>query len=523
MKKLIVLTSFFAVFIISNGQFSTSIDSIRKEFHSLSHRADGIIQPYDSLINYRNQLQNQLETEINIYKDYETAFHDKMVYLSINGDRQQRKEINDFRNLELEKEELQNEILFTIRDFNNWNNRQSEIVNGYYNNHIVDEKNKIKAVDEGLTKYIQKINSLKKKAEAAIKEYKKCRKECTDHCECDIFYSDYQKHVSLAEKYMSTYRDILEERKKLKITRQNEYNDYMNIYINYYTTYQDKKIVMNENLLKLQNEIRRTESKLMKMKPLVHQTILQEMEKDILRYNQKSIHMIRQIDSIIKAEFGSLTFYNHLKDMQRMADIMVTTLNPEMNFLSLLDIIAGYDENKIPENSDGKSLKEISFLYGDILDQLKTAIRSYDAIPYFVLNAYPQYSNEVVDENLDIIDDKLAFSDEPLEFRTRKFLKVSELDLSNTNFSLDLIFKGHENIERLDLSNTSVSSIKYLIDTNIKWLDLSNTEIDTQDLEYLKRMKQLEYLDLSNTGLNKKDIHNVCYHLKVKRKNCKAD
>ena len=202
---------------------------------------------------------------------------------------------------------------------------------------------------------------------------------------------------------------------------------------------------------------------------------------------------------------------------------MVTTLNPEMNFLSVLDIIAAYDDNEIPENSDGKKLKDISLQYGDILDQLKTAIRSYDAIPYFVLNAYPQYANEIVNKNLDIIDDKLAFTDEPLEFRTRQFLNISELDLSNTNFSLDLIFKGHKNIERLDLSNTEVSSIKYLTDTNIRWLDLSNTKIDREDLEYLKRMKNIEYLDLSDTGLNRKDIHNVCYHLKVKRRNCKAD
>ncbi len=523
MKKITVLTNFIMLFFVSNGQFSTSIESIRQEFHSLSSRADLIIQPYDSLIHLRNQLEIRLNNEIAIYKDCETAFHDKLLYLIDNGDRRNRKEISAFRNLELEKEELQNEIVFTILEFNNWNTSQSDILSDYYNSRVINEKEKIKTINDELIKYVQKINSLQKKAEATINEYEKCRKECKEQCECEIHYADYQKQISLAEKYMSKYHEVLEDRKEIKNTEQSEYDDYMIMYKDYYSSYQDRRIVMNENIKNIQDEIRRIESGMLRLKPRVHRIVLQEMERDILNYNQKTLDEIRKINEKINTEFGSLTFYNHLKDMQRMADIMVTTLNPEMNFLSVLDIIAGYDDNEIPENSDGKKLKDISLQYGDILDQLKTAIRSYDAIPYFVLNAYPQYSNEVVDKNLDIIDNKLAFTDEPLEFRTRQFLNISELDLSNTNFSLDLIFKGHKNIERLDLSNTEVSSIKYLTDTNIRWLDLSNTKIGREDLEYLKRMKNIEYLDLSDTGLNRKDIHNVCYHLRVKRRNCKTD
>jgi Leucine-rich repeat (LRR) protein len=160
--------------------------------------------------------------------------------------------------------------------------------------------------------------------------------------------------------------------------------------------------------------------------------------------------------------------------------------------------------------------------YTLVLEDLKTAIANYDAIPYFCLNAYPQYSNDVVDENLEIINMKLDFQSENLEVRTEKFLEVSELDLSNTDFSLDLIFKGHENLEKLNLSNTQISSLKYLAETNIRWLDLSNTEIDRNDLEYLKYMENIEYLNLSNTGVRKKDIYDLCYHLKVKRKNCIA-
>jgi len=523
MKKLAILTSFCAVFFISNGQFSNTIESIRKEFHSLSHRADRIIQPYDSMINYRNQLQNKLNNEMKIYKDCETAFHDKMLELAIRGERKHREEINDFRNLELKMEDLQNDIIFSILVFNNWNSRQSDIINEFYYKKVLPEIEEIKSLNNEVIKYIQKIISLQKKAERTIKEYEKCCKDCNEGGKCEVFYSDYIKQISLTEKYMSKYREILDKKKDLKTTKMDQYHEYIDLYEDYYTTYRSKKLEMNKSIMNFRNEIRRIEPELLKLKSRVREIVLQEMEMDMFDFNQKTHNRIREIDNKIKREFGSLIFYNHLKDMQRIADIMVTTLNPEMNFLSLLDIIVAYDDSEIPENSDGKRLKEISLRYGDILDQLKTAIRSYDAIPYFVLNAYPQYSNEVVDENLNIIDNKLAFSDEPLEYRTRKFLNVSELDLSNTNFSLDLIFKGHKNIQKLDLSNTAVSSIKSLSNTNIKWLDLSNTNIDREDLEYLKRMNQLEYLDLSNTGLNKKDIYNVCYHLKVKRKNCKTE
>ena len=270
MKTFTVLTYFLMVFFVSNGQFSTSIDSIRKEFHSLSSRADLIIHPYDSLIHLKNQLEIGLNNEIAIYKDCETAFYDKMIYLSSHGNRQDRKEINAFRNLGLEKEELQNEIVFTILEFNNWNARQSGILSRYYHSRVIDGKEKIETINDELTKYVKKINSLQKKAEETINEYEKCRKQCKDQCECDIHYADYQKHISLAEKYMSKYHEVLGSRKEIKNIKQNDYDDYMKMYREYYSSYRNRRAVMNENINNIQEEIRRIESELLRLKPGVH-------------------------------------------------------------------------------------------------------------------------------------------------------------------------------------------------------------------------------------------------------------
>ncbi len=523
MKRVIYILSFLIPFSISNAQFSTSIESIRKEFHALSLEADRIIHPYDSLISRRNELKMKLNYEIQIYKECETAFQDKMRDLGVRGDRHQKKLILHFRNMELKKEEMENSIVFAILAFNHWNTTESGRVRSFYESYADMEKEKLRALNQELIKYVNKIHKLQNEADKAFVSYDSCRRNCRTACDCDELYVKYEKSSGLAEKYMIKYCSILDQQKAHNYRKQEKHLQYRESYDNYFAAYKEKKSEVAQQTERLQSAIKEIDGEIRNLADTVYKQVYAAMEKDIMDYNRETVNEIREINNLIVREFGSITFYNHLKDMQRLADIMVTTLNPEMNFISVLDIIAGYDKNQLPEEGDGEKLRNISLRYGDILDKLKTAIRSYDAIPYFCLNAYPQYSNEVVDENLDIIDTKLALTDASLESRTRKFLNVSELDLSDTNFSLDLVFKGHDNIEKLDLSNTPVSSVKYLSGTNIRWLDLSNTNLERSDLEYIKRMKNIEYLDLSNTGLKKKDIHDVCFHLKVKRRNCKTE
>ncbi|MFW5821072.1 MAG: hypothetical protein ACOCWA_07270, partial [Bacteroidota bacterium] len=407
MKKLIIIFCLLSVISISRAQFSNSIEVIREEFHVLSQEADKILHPYDSLINLRNQLNKNLLFEIEIHRLCETAFDDKMLALENRGDRIQKKEISGFIELELQRAELENEIAFTFFSFNSWNKNMISGLRNYYENYVQSEKKEIYRLDEDLSGYIIKINGLQNSADLSLKSYDSCRLNCKAKCNCNDYFLSYRKYMDLSQKYMDKYRVLLETRIEHSSSRTQYYREYRAKYDRYYTEYAQKRQNMEKRVEDIQKKINLIEPQLIKRKRLVYDIVYTAMEEDMMKYNKDIILQIEKIDEKIKNEFSSLEFYNSIKDMRRMADIMVTTLNPEMNFLSFLDQIASFDDLELKKNSDGRKLREISLQYADVLDKLKTAIRDYDAIPYFVLNAYPQYANEVVDENLDILDNRL--------------------------------------------------------------------------------------------------------------------
>ncbi|MGC9341226.1 MAG: hypothetical protein ACP5E3_00850 [Bacteroidales bacterium] len=508
--------------LILQAQSVKSIYTIRSEFNTLSEEYNDILQPYDSLISQRSLLYNYIDNEINIYKACPTAYSDKIEYLEKKGDRKERALISEYRSLEFEKDNLENQLILNIRSFNNWNSLASLEAKQSYDKYIRPEIEQQQIVKQELLNYIKKIDHLQKDAELLLEKYDSCRMHSETIHGCEEILDAHGKKYQLAEAYMEKYKELLAEKEEINTLKKEGYINYRECYGNYYENYLTQKSTLNDKNTIINSEIDKIKNQLSHLEPEVRKIVLNALEADIKSILKKELASLNDIDQKIENEFGSFDYYYKLKELQRVGEIMVATLNPEINYKRIVDQLKKDQADNSRRNPGSEKALSIAMKYTLVLEDLKTAIANYDAIPYFCLNAYPQYSNDVVDENLEIINMKLDFQSENLEVRTEKFLEVSELDLSNTEFSLDLIFKGHQNLEKLNLSNTQISSLKYLAETNIRWLDLSNTEIDRNDLEYLKYMDNIEYLNLSNTGVKKKDIYDLCYHLKVKRKNCIA-
>ena len=497
-----------------------NIETLKKQLHELQSHNTQILGKYDSLIRIQSQLKSFLENELKIYQACETAYMDKLHFLEQGGDFYQKRIMDEFNILQLEHDGLESRIVLNIRDFNYWNELSAVEVKTYYEVYVVPEMEKIEINHNELLKYVEKIEELQKAATANLGSYDSCRLSCLINCDCERYMDNYQQQIHLAETYMMSYTQLLNQQDELNTVKEGKYNEYKRYYDTYYQEYQgrQKKLgIENQEIKEKQNKI---SDKLRELDGKVHAMITNEMEKDIKSYYQKEYKELQNLDEIIAKGIGNPQLYYDLKEIQRTSEIMIRTLNPEIDVDKIVSKINSY-ENRDPDNhSDYARIKYISLQYSEILHNLKTVIAGYDSIPYFCMKAYPHYSDPIVDKNLEILDQRMNFSSESLEARTTKFLGISELDLSNSVFSLDLLFQGHPNIQKLNLSNTKISSIKHLTGSNIKWLDLSNTFITEEDLNYIRTMENLEYLNLSSTELKKKDIHDLCYYLKVKRRNC---
>lgn len=520
-RNCIAIAVFLSMTFTVESQTVKSIHEIRSEFDYISYRYNHLLDHYDSLINLSNNLEKNIEGEIEIYQSCPTAYTDKLNFVEKKGDRGQRVLLSEYRKTELEKDNLVNQLVLNIKNFNNWNSIASRETERSYDIYIRPELERQQNRNNELLNYVRKINSLQREADLFMDKYDSCKMEKDKSENCEKLMEAYRNNTHLAEVYMGRYREVLADKEGLNTLKKEGFVIYREIFEAYYNEYMDRKSMLSEKNQKILNDIAEVDRKLEKLYPAVNSMILAALEQDIRGIMSKEIARLKEINKIISQEMGTMEFYYNLKQLKKAGELMMATLNPEINYELIIEEL-NEKSQFLPVNSDGRKAFRLAEDYSEVLEEMKIAINSYDENPYFCLNAYPQYSNDIVDENLEILNRKLDFENENLEIRTEKFMEISELDLSDTEFSLELLFKGHDKLEKLNLSNTQISSLKYLAETNIRWLDLSNTEIDRSDLEYLKYMDSIEYLNLSNTNLKKKDIYDLCYHLKVKRKNCIA-
>ena len=524
MKKLYLSLLFFILFFHSFGQ-EKKIESLRKDFTLLNLQNRAILNKYDSLINKRDALKAFLENEIEIYQSCERAYLDKLIFIEKKGDRQQKSLLDEFNMLQLEYDGLESKVILNIRDFNYWNDITAAEIKKRYQSWMTPEMQKMKTSYKELNNYVKRIDELQSEASKFLISYDSCRLQCLVNCDCEGFMIEYRQRIRLAETYMKRYNQLLREDETHYTLRKGKYNEYRDYYDRYFDEYQDRKEALDVNNQLIRKQQANIRTRLKQLESEVNSMIKNEMEQDIKLYLNSDIQLLSKLEKEIIDGLGNQELYYDFKELQKRSQIIIMTLNPEMDVKEVSDrIFPEKADEKIYElsDNDGDRLKYISSRYLNILNEFKTVIAAYDNIPYFCLNAYPNYSDPIVDENLKIIENRIRFSSKNLESKTEEFLNIEELDLSNTNFSLDLLFKGHRNLQKLNLSNTKISSIKYLAGTNIQWLDLSNTDLDRQDLEDLKSLNDIEYLNLANTGIRKKDIYDLCYFLKVRRKNCIA-
>lgn len=217
-------------------------------------------------------------------------------------------------------------------------------------------------------------------------------------------------------------------------------------------------------------------------------------------------------------EFYSLQNFYSIIDFHYAVIFMYSSLNPDYNIKTIISRLDPFLKTKFKEEANAGKLQKLCSQYFENLARLANIIHEYENVPYFCFHAYPQYSNEIVDENLKIVNSRINFEQNGLGYRTKQFLELSELDLSNSNFSMDLLLKNHTNLKKLNLSNTKIHCIEHLVDIKLEWLNLSNTNIDQRDLIYLRYMPSLNYLDLSNTHLNRMSVSELRTHLNIEKK-----
>ena len=245
-----------------------------------------------------------------------------------------------------------------------------------------------------------------------------------------------------------------------------------------------------------------------------------------LRGDTKIDHDIQKVvvnsklnETKIINEFYSLENLCSIRDFHDTVQFMYSSLNPGYNIDNILSRIDPFLTTKFTEKSNAAKIQGCCNKYIENLDLLSNTIHQYENVPYFCFHAYPRYSNNIVDENLKILNSRIDFKMNGLGYRTQQFLELTELDLSNSNFSMDLLLKDHKNLRKLNLSNTKIHCIENLVELKIEWLNLSNTNIDQRDLVYLRYMPSLDYLNLSNTNLNRMAISELRIHLNIDKKN----
>ncbi|NQU34165.1 MAG: hypothetical protein HQ521_13105 [Bacteroidetes bacterium] len=226
------------------------------------------------------------------------------------------------------------------------------------------------------------------------------------------------------------------------------------------------------------------------------------------------------LNARIVKDFHSVEYIYSIIEFNRSIKFMYTSLNPDYNIKPILKKLEPFLNDSFEKESNAGKVQQYCYNYLDYMKLLTEVISKYDNVPYFCFQAYPKFSNKTIDENIDIINSRINFEYDGMGYRTMKFLSLEDIDLSNSNFSMDLLFKDHKNLHKMDLSNTKIHSLEYLSDLNIEWLNLSNTNIDHRDLIYLRYMPSINYLDLSNTNLSRMSITELRNHLMLNKKNC---
>lgn len=226
------------------------------------------------------------------------------------------------------------------------------------------------------------------------------------------------------------------------------------------------------------------------------------------------------LEARILKDFKSVDYIYSIIEFNRSINYMYTSLNPDYNIEPLVRKLKPFLNASFEKQSNPRKIQQYCNNYLDYMELLHEVIRNYENVPYFCFQAYPKFSNKTIDENLEIINSRINFEYEGMGYRTMKFLSLEDIDLSNSNFSMDLLFKDHKNIHKLNLSNTKIHSIEYLSDLDIEWLNLSNTDIDHRDLIYLRYMPSIYFLDLSYTNLSRMSITELRSHLMLNKKNC---
>ncbi|MCF8380309.1 MAG: hypothetical protein K9H49_12065 [Bacteroidales bacterium] len=236
--------------------------------------------------------------------------------------------------------------------------------------------------------------------------------------------------------------------------------------------------------------------------------------------NSLGIENNSELETRIIRDFRSVENFYSIIEFNRSVIFMYSSLNPDYNIKPILSKLEPFLRTGFKKGSPAAKVQIYCNNYLRNLELLSEVIHNYENVPYFCFQAYPKFSNKSIDENLAIINSRIDFEFEGMGYRTKKFLSIEEIDLSNSNFSMDLLFKDHKNIHKLNLANTKIHSIEYLADLNIEWLDLSNTNIDQRDLIYLRYMPSIYFLDLTNTNLSRMAITELRSYLMLSKKNC---
>lgn len=501
-------------------QSELSIEKVRNNYLLLSAFPKQTFHSFDSLISIKNQLQNKIDQEVDIYLTCRTAFDDKFAMLESKAELKEYEPIHRLKAYQLRKDELYGLMAMDINLFNSWNYVETQRLQLSFDRNVKPELEKLQSLQEILMNYLDKIKELQNEARNKIRQYEKCQMDDNSKPGCEAILDEYERTKKLTEAYMSRYNSLLNERDGVNSIKSIGYKQYQSDYKTYYADYHSRKLKVDSIKSSVVDKIDYLEYSMDSLRPAVRRIILAELRKDINRTFKKEFSIIGRIDKIIISEFGSYEFYDELKLLQKRADLMVTTLNPDVDLKSSILRVNALQGNLSFLGPQGKKISANVLEYAAIQDDLKSLILHYEPYPYFTLNAYPQYYNDHVKSNMAIVNDLLDLGDGSLENRTDRFNELSEIDLSNTNFSLELIFKDHKNLKYLDLSNTRISSVKHLAGTEISWLDLSSTDISREALFYLKKLNKLEFLDLSDTNLHRKDKNDLCFYLKLNRKNC---
>lgn len=504
MKTLyVIFTAFFSIMIVS-GQVQPDLDSLQYNYKFINRQMDSIFRMYNPLLTEREILQRRVNDGIEIYLGCETDFSNRFRKY---GNNREVDHADVYERLIVsidQKHSVESQMVGEFADFLSWNRKSSP---------VFDEPDKKLLPENQLTELnliIKCIDETNAAVQSLIAEFESCRLVC-NYCNCERLLFQVYSTPCFTEYFRKQLNELLSTDEK---------NEFLDLYCQYCKEYLFRITGLKDKSYEYSDSIKRVASLIKPDFELISEQILTAMRQEAEQDFAPEKERIDDIEKYLEKEFGKIEYIMYLEDFQKSVSFMHNSLNPGLNMEELMMNLQPFLEAVLPEGGSGKRMQELCHMYLDNLNMLSYLITQYEEIPYFAFNAYPQYSNDIVNENIEIINSRINFEKEGLGYRTREFLELRELDLSNSNFSMDLLLKGHENIRKLDLSNTQVSSIENLVDVNLEWLDLSNTKIDQEDLIYLRNMETIEFLDLSNTRIRKLDINELCYYLKIKKKNC---